>query len=256
MSIIVKRDDRANAIVFQGSSFPTYWNGLLTAELTSGSTTNINIVNEAASSGSSEIYEYYNYAYTNFLKEDGSAFSSATEAIDYINELANQHSPLAGFQTAQSDYFINGNLAEFSATSSETVKISVTGSTNDFNTFVNGDIGRIYDTGAEKFYFNELDRRDFLDLEVSYFTNFDVADASHEIELRFTDTAGITFSKTVTQTQVDSADQDVEFITIIPFYIGDNLIVSGAATASAELFFTPAEDAMIKIKNFTLYLNR
>ncbi len=253
MAIKIKRDDRANAVVFQGSTFPTYWNGLLTASLHSGSATRIDIENTSATTGSKIGYEYYNYPISAFEKADGSTFSSSLETIDYINDLANQHSPLAGFQTIET---LNNTTADFTASLATPVTLSFSGSSDNFNTFVEGDIVEIYNTSSYVFNFQDLTREDFIDLEVNYQVNSDVADAAHEIELRFVDNTGTQYSKTVTQTQVDSADEDVDFITTIPFYIGDNLILNGSDSGSAQLFFTPDEDATIKVKNFTIYLNR
>ena len=107
MAIRVKRDDRANAVVFEGSSLPSYWNGLLTASLSSGSTDRIDIINVAGTSGSwadpnaNKAYEYYRVEYTLFRDADNGEFANATEAINHINATANQHSPLSGFEQLQ-----------------------------------------------------------------------------------------------------------------------------------------------------------
>lgn len=259
MAIIVKKDDRANAVVFQGSSFATYWNGLLTAETGSDSSNTINIVNTAQTSGSTKVYEFYEVDYTDFADATGSAFADRDAAIAYINDTANEPADTGGFETNQSNFFIDGNPLVVTVGSGSDQAIFLTGSTNDFNTFVTEDIPvNIYNTSSGVMEFTHMLSSDVITCEVSYFVNSDVADASHEMFITFTDNVGTTFNKTVTQTQVDSADEDVEFLTVIPFYIGDNLKPhpDTAQTASGEIFFNPSEDADLKVKNITLYLNR
>jgi len=74
--------------------------------------------------------------------------------------------------------------------------------------------------------------------------------------MRFRDNQGTQYARTTTLPAVDSADEDVAYLTTIPFVVGTNLIKSGSVTGSAQLFFTPDEDGTIKIKNITTYLTR
>ena len=69
MAIRVYKDEAANAVIFEGSSFNTYWNGLLTASVNDQESSSIDILNLAATSGStldflatgSNAYEYFRY---------------------------------------------------------------------------------------------------------------------------------------------------------------------------------------------------
>lgn len=258
MAIKVSLDQQANAILFQGSSLATYWNGILSASA-GDETGTVNIINTAATSGSNTIYEYYEIPYTDFQDGDGNGFGSVALAVKHINDTANRPSPLGGFETNQSNVFINGDTLNYEVLAGVSQSIFLTGSTNDFNTYVNADIpGNLYSTSSGLFHFADLESRDVLNLEFAYRINTDVADTGHSIKLEFTDNTGVVFDKTLTQTAVEPADEDVEFISIVPFYIGDNLIThpSTGVTASAELFFVPEEDATIKVKNITMYLNR
>lgn len=258
MAIIVKRDDRANAVTFKGSTFATYWNGLLSASAGTEAGT-VNVTNLAQTSGSNISYEYYEVPYTTFADATGSAFASVAETVEYINSVAIQAADAGGFETNQSNFFINGNTLDVSILADASASIALTGSANDFNTYVSQDIPvNIYNTSSGVMEFTHLLREDVVEVEVGYFVNSDVADANHEVSIKFTDNTGVTFSKAVTNAAVDSAAEDVEFLTLIPFYIGDNLIThpDTAVTASGEIFLTPSEDATFKIKNVTIYLTR
>lgn len=262
MAIIVKRDDRANAVVFEGSSLPSYWNGLLTASLSSGSTERIDIINTAGTSGSwndpnvSKAYEYYEVEYTLFRDASGNAFANAVDTINHINTTANQHSPLSGFETIITGDRTSTETYNVTSSAGEGVLVEFTGSDSNYNTFVTEDILRIYDTGSHTFKFNQLVAQDAVEVTVEYLINTDVTDAGHELQLRFINNSGLAYTSSTTQTQVQSAAEDVEYITTLPFYIGDDLILNGTNSGSAQLYFNPDEDATIKVKNITTFLTR
>lgn len=262
MAITVKRDDRANAVIFQGSSLPSYWNGLLTASLSSGSTDRIDIINTAGTSGSwndptiTKAYEYYEVEYTMFRDASGNAFANAVDTVNHINTTANQHSPLSGFETIITGNRTSTETYNVTASAGESVLVEFTGSSNNYNTFVTEDILKIYDTGSHTFNFNQLVSQDAIEVSVEYVVNTDVADAGHEIQLRFINNIGLSYTSSTTQTQVQSADEDVDYITTLPFYIGDDLVLNGTNSGSAQLFFSPDEDATIKVKNITTFLTR
>lgn len=262
MAIIVKRDDRANAVIFEGSSLPSYWNGLLTASLSSGSTDRIDIINTAGTSGSwddvnaDKAYEYYEVEYTLFRDADNGVFANATEAINHINSTANQHSPLSGFETIATGNRTSTETYQLTSSAEVATLIEFTGSNSNYNTFVSADITQIYNTSSYTFNFDQLVPQDSINVTIEYIVNTDVTDAGHELEMRFTNNSGLNYSISTTQTQVQSAAEDVEYITSIPFYIGDDLALSGANSGSAQLYFNPDEDATIKIKNITTFLTR
>lgn len=262
MAIRVKRDDRANAVVFEGSSLPSYWNGLLTASLSSGSTDRIDIINIAGTSGSwddpnaNKAYEYYRVEYTLFRDENNGEFVNATEAINHINQTANQHSPLSGFETITVGDRISTGTYNVTASAGISTLIQFTGSNSNYNTFVSADITQVYNTSSHIFEFNQLVALDSVNITLEYTINTDVADSGHEIELVFTNNSGSNFTISTTQTQVQSAGEDVEYITSIPFYIGEDLILKGSNSGSAQLFFNPDEDATMKVKRITTFLTR
>lgn len=267
MAIRIYKNSQANAVIFEGSTFSTSWNGLLTASVNGADSNAIDILNTAGTSGSivdftatgSNNYEYFRYPYTSFTDASGSAFASATEAVEYINSVSNRPASQGGFETNQSNFFINGNTTDFTVLAGVSQSINLGGSANDFNTYVPEDIpSNIYSTSSGLMHFNNLESNDVINMELGYFVNTDVADMNHSIKIEFTDNTGIKFSKSVQLAKVDSAAEDVEFLTTIPFYIGDNLInhPTTSVTASGEIFFTPDEDSDVKIKNITLYLTR
>jgi hypothetical protein len=89
MAIRITRNNEGNCITFIGSSNPAYWNACLSAEL-SDDAGRFHIINDLRSANEQEIqYEFYNVEYTDFADADGNDFTSAQEAVDYINANAN-----------------------------------------------------------------------------------------------------------------------------------------------------------------------
>jgi hypothetical protein len=84
MAIQILRNEDANAINFSGSSFPSYYNFSLTASISSGSLDKIDVDNKISGGK-----EFFKIPYTDFLDATGSAFASAQDAVDYINDKAN-----------------------------------------------------------------------------------------------------------------------------------------------------------------------
>ena len=90
MTIRVSRNEEGNCVTFVGSSNPAYWNACLSAVVNSDDPTRFNIVNDIRSSNSDDIqYEFYAVEFADFADKDGNVFTSAQEAVDYINVNAN-----------------------------------------------------------------------------------------------------------------------------------------------------------------------
>jgi hypothetical protein len=90
MTIRVSRNEEGNCVTFVGASNPAYWNSCLSAVVNSDDPTRFNIVNDIRSSNSDDIqYEFYAVEFADFADKDGNTFTSAQEAVDYINANAN-----------------------------------------------------------------------------------------------------------------------------------------------------------------------
>ena len=90
MAIRVSRNEEGNCVTFVGASNPAYWNSCLSAVINDDDPTRFNIVNDIRSSNSDDIqYEFYAVEFADFADKDGNVFTSAQEAVDYINANAN-----------------------------------------------------------------------------------------------------------------------------------------------------------------------
>ena len=98
MTIRIERNSAGNCITFHGQTNPVYYNACLTAEVID--TDYVNIINEIASNEFETRYEFYRVHFSEFQSADFNVFSSAQEAVDYINK--------AGQVQAQNDSFILG----------------------------------------------------------------------------------------------------------------------------------------------------
>jgi len=90
MSIRIQRNENANAITFQGSSQPAYWNNCLAGEVNDTDNTRINVLNTVRTTDSdSPVYEFFAVPYTEFRTALGTTFTDAAECAAYITEQAN-----------------------------------------------------------------------------------------------------------------------------------------------------------------------
>ena len=90
MSIKVIRNEQGNCVQFEGTTLPVYWNACLSARENLDNPNNIDVVNDIETGQTGfEKQEISNEPYTNFLTKDGTPFTSAQEAIEYINANAN-----------------------------------------------------------------------------------------------------------------------------------------------------------------------
>ena len=90
MTIRITRNEAANCINFVGSTNPAYFNACLSAVINSDDPTKFDIINDIRSQNSPDIqYEFYAVRYLDFADKDGNVFTSAQEAVDYVNSNAN-----------------------------------------------------------------------------------------------------------------------------------------------------------------------
>ena len=257
MSIIIKRNNAANAITFKGSTQPVYWNGMLSAEVDSQDNNLINIINNDASNGSKIEYEYYKIEYTSFLDEDSNSFSSAQETVDYINDVANQPSPNSGFQIV--DCFDGAN-SYIETTILEDVFSKLNANDSGIksnNTFVEGEIAFIYNSQNNNFTFKDLKPKDYCIIEVDYTINADVIDSVHTLRLKLTENDSITeTNKDIIQQEVVGADEDIQYNALIAFTIGNELVENSGTAGIGEIFISSQSDATVKLNSYTVYLNR
>ena len=103
-TIRVVHNHAGNCINFYNSTQPVYWNGCLEASVAVGTTDRINIENNIRDVGAgSSIYEFFRVPYTLFVNSDNVEFSSAQDAVDYINDAANTISQTSRFILSDSD---------------------------------------------------------------------------------------------------------------------------------------------------------
>ena len=116
MAIQIKRNEDANAINFSGSSFPSYYNFSLTASISSGSLTEIDIDNKISGRK-----EFFQIPYTDFLDATGSAFPTPQDAVNYINQeanipradlLRNSSTYTQGYLGLLTDFFFTGSATQ------------------------------------------------------------------------------------------------------------------------------------------------
>ena len=90
MAIRILRNEQANSIQFEGTTFPVYWNSCLSAEISATDANNVNVINDIESENQpTRKEEISNEPYTSFVDKDGNGFADAQACIDYINEKAN-----------------------------------------------------------------------------------------------------------------------------------------------------------------------
>lgn len=90
MAIRVTRNEEGNCITFVGSTNPAYWNACLSAQVNPEDGTRIDIINDIRSQSSSDVqYEFYAVPFEDFADRDGNAFTTAQDAVDYVNANAN-----------------------------------------------------------------------------------------------------------------------------------------------------------------------
>ena len=90
MAIRILRNEQANCIQFQGTTFPVYFNACLSAEVSATDPNNINVINVIESQNQqSNKEEITNEPHTSFVDKDGNGFADAQACIDYINDKAN-----------------------------------------------------------------------------------------------------------------------------------------------------------------------
>ena len=90
MAIRILRNEQANSIQFEGTTFPVYWNSCLSAEISATDANNVNVINDIESQNQpTRKEEISNEPYTSFVDKDGNGFADAQSCVDYINEKAN-----------------------------------------------------------------------------------------------------------------------------------------------------------------------
>ncbi len=85
--IRVARNASGNCVIFHGQTNPTYFNACLTAEVVDADY--VSIRNDIATGTGDPVYEYFRIHFSEWQHEDFSIFSSAQDAVDYINSIGN-----------------------------------------------------------------------------------------------------------------------------------------------------------------------
>ena len=85
--IRIQRNVDANGIMFIGSSFPSYYNGALTASISVNDPNKIVVKDTFGKTGRDT--KIFDFPYTEFEDADGVAFQNAQAVVDYINTQGN-----------------------------------------------------------------------------------------------------------------------------------------------------------------------
>lgn len=270
MAIKIKASDKANAVIFQGSTFPVYFNGMLSASIATGSL--IDIENTAASSGSNKSYEYYNYDIDNFTKSDGSSFSTAAEAVTYINELANKpavYDNIQGYIGLLSGYYFDGSatqtvipLEDVDTWLDVPLTIHPSG-TFDYRPQSMVDAQpTAFDTGSNKFYLEGLDISAFASFRTSLSYDPDEDNGILEGRLFFDRHTGTVPSSSfeiadTIMTMPEGAGIDYEAEELITFFVGDSIDTNGVGDAGKFKFQIKTDvPGTLSVRAFTLYINK
>lgn len=270
MAITIKLSTEANAILFEGSTAPTYFNGILTASIATGSL--INIENVAATTGSTPVYEYYNYDYTNFVDATGSAFASAQAAIDYINDIANQPAVfdnIQGYLGLLTGYYFGGSATTMSVELADVdtyldvpFEIDPSG-TFDYRPQIMKDAQPVgYDTSSGLFTLEGLDLSTFGAFRSSLSFDPDEDNGLLEGRILFQRHSGTTpsddfaISDTI-MPMPDGAANDYEAEPYLSFFVGDTIDTNGPGDAGTFKFQVRSNvPGTLSLRAFTLYLNR
>ena len=104
MAIRIVRNDAGNCINFYGTSNPTYWNACLTANIDEDFPDRINVRNEIRSvEEGTDVYEFYQLPFTDFVDKDNNPFESASECAQYITDNANVSGDTGTFIFSETD---------------------------------------------------------------------------------------------------------------------------------------------------------
>ena len=272
MAITIKLSTEANAILFEGSSAPSYFNGVLSASLASGSTDLINIENTAATTGSAIVYEYFQYDYTNFLDDTGTAFGSGQACVDYINQKANQPAVfdnIQGYLGLLSGYYFGGEATTMSIELADVdtyldVPFDIhTSGTFDYRPQVMKDAQPIgYDTGSGLFKLEGLDLSTFGFFRSSLSFDPDEDDGLLEGRILFQRHSGTTPSEdfeiaSTISPMPDGADIDYEAEPFLSFFVGDTIDTNGPGDAGTFKFQVRSNvPGTLSTRALTLYINR
>ena len=291
--IRVYKNEKANTIVFEGGAFSTYWNGLLTASVNGTEPAGIDIMNLAATSGSSTIdfsksasnaYEYFQYPYTSFVDETGSLFSSAQECADYINSKAQTIALSDEITTNVQGYYSILTDAYFGGVGT-TMSISV----NDVDTwqdlrldiYTSASYVGISDQrplvmteaqsqGYELFSGSNIYKYHLEGLDVSAFgsfravMDFDPDEDGGQVEARLlfnrttgsTPSADFTIANSILQAD-QGADTDYPILATIPFFIGDTIDTDGVGNGGKVRFqIKSTVPGTLEVRALTWYINR
>jgi hypothetical protein len=290
MAIRVYKDEKANAVIFEGSSFNSYWNGLLTASVNDQETGSIDVLNIAATSGStldflstgSNAYEYFRFPYTSFVNETGVAFGSATATADYINSVAQRPSlqteittNVQGYMSLLTDYYFNdvsgsGSLLEISTEQENTwldvpIEVHPSGAA-DFRPQVMVDAQasgyETYSTQSVKFLLEGLDTSAFASFRAALSFNPDEDGGQVEARLVFNRTTGSTpVEDFVIADTVLNADQGAStnypIQPSLPFFVGDTIDTDGAGNGGKLRFqIKSTVPGTLETRELTLFINR
>ena len=104
MGIRIVRNSAGNCVNFIGSSNPAYWNACLSAEEDANVPGTVNVINDirTLTEGTTQ-YEFYQLPFDNFVRADGTAFTSASQAAAYITAEANVASNTGEFVLSEYD---------------------------------------------------------------------------------------------------------------------------------------------------------
>lgn len=286
MAIKIKRNEDANAIVFENSTFPIYYNSAITSEVDADDSTLVNIKDTFSKAGND--YKMYKLPFTEFVDENDASFVDAATCVAYINEKANipRAELLRDSATYTQGYY--SLLTDFYFTAATptvtTIGVDDVGNWVDLNFTIapNNSNEGLFDyrpvamgeaqatghtgTGTQVdpivFLLEGLDLRSFCSFRSSLTFEPETDEGQFDARLLFTRHSGTTpstdfdISETV-MTMAQGAGIEYFAEPFLSFFIGDTIDTNAAGDAGTFKFQVRSNvQGDVRARAFSLYINK
>ena len=289
MAIQIIRNEDANAIEFRGSTFPVFYNGVLTASADADDANLIMLKVTNAKAGSD--VKMYKWPYTDFRDADNVAFNSRQACIDYINAQANipraeilrtASTYTQGYYGLLSGFYFSEPYDNADVTTTITeddvddwVDINFAYSTPNSNQGLfdkrpvgmveaqaNGHSGAGTQADPITFKLEGLDLRSFCSFRSSMSFNPDTDEGQFEARLLFQRHSGTTPStdfsiEDVVMTMSEGAERAYPAEPFLSFFVGDSIDTEAPGDAGTFRYQVKASvPGTVTTNALTLYINK
>ena len=286
MAIKIKRNEDANAIVFENSTFPIYHNSAITAEVDAGDNTLVNIKDTFSKSGND--IKMYRIPFSEFIDENDNSFADAATCVAYINEKANipraeilrdSATYTQGYYSLLTDFYFTAGTPTLTNIGvddvNEWVDLNFTVAPNNSNeglfdyrpvAMVEAQATGHTGTGTQVdpiiFLLEGLDLRSFASFRASLTFEPETDEGQFDARLLFTRHSGTTpstdFDITETvMTMVQGADIEYFAEPFLSFFVGDSIDTNGAGDAGTFKFQVRSNvQGDVRLRAFSLYINK